>query len=280
MQHRPAAVIAALLILTSGQSLRAAGSVIVNLLSPQSSTSVAPGQPIDWQITAEVSEGDNAGLALILVDLVQSPSNPQPFELVAPATVPAVMQKFAAPDGFSNPTGGYTGTLVGNPGAWDLRQIGGAQNNFGQAGLVMGQVVNVDAGVGKPGPVVIAEGSFDAPPVPGVYTISLQNVVANTFDSIATPPAASPVSPAAALPIDAMLTFTVDETIRLRADLNCDGAVDGRDVQPFVLALVDTASFQSTYPGCPLLQADVNEDSSIDTSDVFSFVSCLLDNCE
>lgn len=279
MRFTIAAAITAILVLVSAESLVADGLVTLNLVSPQSNTSVGPGQQIDWRIEVEVSSGDNAGLALILVDLIQSTLNPQRFDLQPPASIPAEMQNFAAPSGYSNPGGGYAGTLDGNIGERNLRQIGGAQNNFGQAGVAMGQNAVVDAGVGQSGPVIIAEGSFPAPPTPGDYVISLENAVANTFDTIHAPPAASPVLPAAALPLNSILFFTVDDSIQLRADLNCDGVVDGRDVAPFGLALVDAATYQSTYPSCPLSQADVNNDTLIDTNDIFDFVNCLLVGC-
>lgn len=279
MARRFAATVAFCLILIPGVSLFAAGTVMVSLTSPQANTSVAPGQPIHWRMEADVSDGDNAGLALILVDLVQSVANPQTFDLVAPTEVPSAMQKFAAPSGFANPNGGYTGHLDGAPGAWNVRQIGGAQNSFGQAGLSIGQVVDVDAGVGQSSPVLIAKGSFPAPPTPGVYSVFLENIFANTFDTINTPPTASPVSPAGAFPADAGITFTVDDTIHLRADLNCDGAVNGLDVAPFALALLDGASYEASYPSCELSQADVNDDSQIDTNDIAAFVDCLLSGC-
>ncbi|MCB9857905.1 MAG: hypothetical protein H6818_19655 [Phycisphaerales bacterium] len=279
MSRRIAAVIAAIYLLIAADSLRANGFVTIRLISPQANATLAPGSQIDWRIEAEVSEGDNAGLALILVDLVQSAGNPQLFDLAPAVGVPSSMVKFAAPSGFANPGGGYAGTLDGEPGARNLRQIGGAQNGFGQAGAIMGQSVDVDAEVGQPGPITIAEGSFSAPGTSGSYAVSMENIVVNTFDAVNTAPAASPVSPAAALPVVSTLFFTVDDTIQLRGDLNCDGVVDGRDVAPFSLALVDAASYPGTYPFCQLSQADVNNDLSIDTNDISDFVACLLTGC-
>ncbi len=261
------------------ESVFADGFVTINLISPQANTAVAPGQAIDWRIEAEVTQGDNAGLALLLVDLVQSPFNPQLFDLTPPTLIPAAMQNFAAPSGFSNPNGGYTGMLVGNIGERNIRQIGGAQNAFGQPGQIMGQSVNVDGGIGQGTPILIAEGSFAAPPVPGDYAIMLENAVANTFDAINAAPTASPVSPGSPLLIDSFFLFTVDDTIQLRADVNCDGVVDGLDVAPLTVALTDPASYPSMYPACFLSQGDVNNDSLIDTNDISDFVACLLTGC-
>jgi hypothetical protein len=274
-----ALIVIAIALMLRMESALGAGLVTINLVSPQSNMAVAPGQNIDWQIEAEVSEGDNAGLALILIDLVQSFSNPQFFDMTPPAQVPPVMQNFAAPNGFANPGSGYTGTLVGDIGERNLKQIGGAQNSFGQPGQSMGQSVNVDPGIGQGSPVIVVEGSFAAPPVPGDYAIFLENAVVNTFDAINTAPTASPVSPAAPLLLDAILFFTVDDTIQLRADVNCDGAVDGRDVAPFAVALADPASYPAMYPECQLSQGDVNNDSLIDTNDIADFVNCLLAGC-
>lgn len=279
MSRRITTVIAAICVLIAGESLRANGFVTIRLESSQANATVAPGSVVDWRIEVEVSEGDNAGLALILADLVQAETNPQSFDIEPADNVPAAMQKFSAPDGFANPVGGYTGTSDGNPGARNLRQIGGAQNGFGQAGASMGQSVDVDAGVGQPGPIIVAQGSFTAPGTSGLYSVSMENVVVNTFDAIHSAPAASPVSPAAALPVDSILFFTVDGSIQLRGDLNCDGVVDGRDVAPFSLALVDAASYPGAYPFCQLSQADVNNDASIDTNDISDFVACLLTGC-
>lgn len=43
-------------------------------------------------------------------------------------------------------------------------------------------------------------------------------------------------------------------------DLNCDGAVDFADINPFVLYLTDLAGWQATYPGCPPVNGDINSD--------------------
>jgi formylglycine-generating enzyme len=62
----------------------------------------------------------------------------------------------------------------------------------------------------------------------------------------------------------------------LPGDLNCDTVVDGLDVGPFVLALIDPSGYGAAYPGCPLSNADFNCDGDADQEDVGGFVSCLL----
>ncbi len=59
-------------------------------------------------------------------------------------------------------------------------------------------------------------------------------------------------------------------------DLNCDGALNGRDVRPFVLALLDAATYQSEFSDCDLQNADCNSDTQIDTQDIPVFVQLLM----
>jgi len=58
-------------------------------------------------------------------------------------------------------------------------------------------------------------------------------------------------------------------------DLNCDGVVDGFDIQPFVLALTDPAGYKLAYPDCDLNNADCNGDGAIDGFDIQPFVALL-----
>jgi len=58
-------------------------------------------------------------------------------------------------------------------------------------------------------------------------------------------------------------------------DLNCDGTVDGFDIQPFVLALTDPAAYAAAYPQCSMMSGDVNGDGSVDGFDIQPFVELL-----
>jgi hypothetical protein len=58
-------------------------------------------------------------------------------------------------------------------------------------------------------------------------------------------------------------------------DVNCDGAVDMRDVTAFVLALSDPARYEYMYPDCALLSADLNNDGLADFGDINPFVAVL-----
>ncbi len=63
-------------------------------------------------------------------------------------------------------------------------------------------------------------------------------------------------------------------------DMNCDTAVNGRDVAPFVLGLLDPAGYETAFPNCELSNADFDCDGVGDTDDMVSFVDCLLTgNC-
>jgi hypothetical protein len=145
-----------------------------------------------WAITASVSLGDNLGLSLLVVDLIQHESNPQLADL-APGVRPSDMIDFDRPDGISNPAldgygSAYGGTQSGAPGRLDLVQIGGAQNALGVPGDGIGLDVAVDGGVGQePGGRLIASGGFLAPCTPGTYEFSLASAVANVFDDINDP---------------------------------------------------------------------------------------------
>lgn len=58
-------------------------------------------------------------------------------------------------------------------------------------------------------------------------------------------------------------------------DMNCDGAVDLVDINPFVLALTAPAQYELRFPDCALLNADVNQNGAIDLGDINPFVALL-----
>jgi len=59
-------------------------------------------------------------------------------------------------------------------------------------------------------------------------------------------------------------------------DLNCDGAVDFDDINPFVTALLGRASYEAAYPECPWLNGDIDRDGGVDFDDINPFVNCLV----
>ncbi len=58
-------------------------------------------------------------------------------------------------------------------------------------------------------------------------------------------------------------------------DLNCDGAVNFYDINPFVLALSDPAGYAQAYPNCSILNGDCNQDGRVDFLDINPFVALL-----
>ncbi len=58
-------------------------------------------------------------------------------------------------------------------------------------------------------------------------------------------------------------------------DLNCDGVVDFDDINPFVLALSDPASYGVAYPDCNILSGDCDSDGDVDFDDINPFVALL-----
>ncbi|MFG0285352.1 MAG: hypothetical protein ACF8R7_13115 [Phycisphaerales bacterium JB039] len=62
---------------------------------------------------------------------------------------------------------------------------------------------------------------------------------------------------------------------RCAGDMNCDGRIDGFDLDPFTLAVSDPAAFAAQYPGCPRLRADVNGDDLVDERDIEPMLKLL-----
>lgn len=65
------------------------------------------------------------------------------------------------------------------------------------------------------------------------------------------------------------------QSSQLLGDLNCDGAVDFGDIDPFVLALTDPAGFAARYPNCPATNGDFNGNGRVDFGDIDPFVALL-----
>jgi hypothetical protein len=69
--------------------------------------------------------------------------------------------------------------------------------------------------------------------------------------------------------------FRVDVWPRSTGDLNCDGAIDAFDIDPFVLALTDPGAYALAYPGCDAALADCSGDGKVDAFDIDPFVELL-----
>ena len=62
-------------------------------------------------------------------------------------------------------------------------------------------------------------------------------------------------------------------------DMNCDGAFNGADIDPFFMALADPAKYVARYSYCYLFLADMNRDGRVDGADIDPFFACLAGNC-
>ncbi len=62
----------------------------------------------------------------------------------------------------------------------------------------------------------------------------------------------------------------------LVGDMNCDGGIDGGDIQALLAALIDPASYDASYPECSMNHADLNQSGTVDLNDVPAFVDYLL----
>jgi murein tripeptide amidase MpaA len=75
--------------------------------------------------------------------------------------------------------------------------------------------------------------------------------------------------------VDAVRVYDVSCTSGVAGDLNCDGAVNVLDIDPFVLALTDPAAYTAAYSTCDIQLADINGDGLINTFDIDPFVVLL-----
>lgn len=65
-------------------------------------------------------------------------------------------------------------------------------------------------------------------------------------------------------------------TPNMSGDLNCDDAVNGADINPFRMALLDAAVYAGTFADCDALNGDLDDDGAVGVSDIALFVEALL----
>ncbi|MBU0638496.1 MAG: hypothetical protein KKB50_06485, partial [Planctomycetes bacterium] len=58
-------------------------------------------------------------------------------------------------------------------------------------------------------------------------------------------------------------------------DLNCDGALNGFDIDSFILAVDDMAAYEQEFPNCDHSLADVNRDGVVNGFDIDAFLELL-----
>ncbi|MFO0972367.1 MAG: FG-GAP-like repeat-containing protein [Phycisphaerae bacterium] len=75
--------------------------------------------------------------------------------------------------------------------------------------------------------------------------------------------------------VDQPLTLTPAASL-LPGDLNCDGRVNGLDVEAFVLALQNPAAYAADYPTCNRSNGDLNLDNALSAADAGLLVTALL----
>lgn len=74
----------------------------------------------------------------------------------------------------------------------------------------------------------------------------------------------------------AMTASDFDPPLQVCGDVNCSGATDFFDIDPFVEALtLDEAGWQAKYPDCPWLNADLSGDGTVNFFDIDPFVVTL-----
>ncbi|RMF71737.1 MAG: hypothetical protein D6744_17545, partial [Planctomycetota bacterium] len=232
------------------------------------------------------SSGDNAGLALLAADLVQDPNNPASLDIPPASGVPAPMSNFSRPDGVSNPgetdpTTGYIGVQRGTAGAMNLIQIGGGQNNTGVAqppGTGVAENATMVGGVGQSGAETLASGSFSAPSVDGVYTFSLDNVIANVIATLNSPPNFSPVVAANVVLANQSITFTVSSAGVCGP--GCGDASGDADVDDDCdVDLTDLAVLLSDFDCTSGCVADTDGDGDTDLTDLARVLSFFDATC-
>ncbi|MCK6455817.1 MAG: hypothetical protein L6Q92_04730 [Phycisphaerae bacterium] len=59
-------------------------------------------------------------------------------------------------------------------------------------------------------------------------------------------------------------------------DVNCDGLLDSLDATAMAVALTDEIAFQTTYPGCDIMRADIDGNLALDGRDVAPMSALLI----
>ncbi|MBU0639752.1 MAG: hypothetical protein KKB50_12870 [Planctomycetes bacterium] len=73
------------------------------------------------------------------------------------------------------------------------------------------------------------------------------------------------------------VTFTGVSTFE-KGDLNCDGLLNGFDIDPFVMVMQDQEPYDeyyTQYPDCNHMLADINGDGDINGFDIDPFVELM-----
>ena len=58
--------------------------------------------------------------------------------------------------------------------------------------------------------------------------------------------------------------------------MNCDGAIDAFDIEPFIIALFEPATYDLLFPDCDITLGDLNGDGDINALDIEPFLEVLF----
>jgi hypothetical protein len=166
-------ILAAALATFSAAGIAAATDLNINIRSGGLNVvDVPPRATVAYTITGTLSDSASLGLAMFSLDLTYSGG--ALAQAANPTSDP--MQRFASPQGMTNPAG-FGGTLS----AGKLLQVGGAQNTINNTlapkpnGMVLTNVAQPSS------PAVLAQGTVVAPSAPGVYTLTANHLFANVI---------------------------------------------------------------------------------------------------
>ncbi|MCA9257023.1 MAG: PKD domain-containing protein, partial [Phycisphaerales bacterium] len=75
---------------------------------------------------------------------------------------------------------------------------------------------------------------------------------------------------------EAIASIQVDVIDVLPGDANCDGGVDGLDIDAFTLALLDVDAYAVGFSDCPIENSDFDSDGAVTYADIAGFAVLLL----
>jgi T5SS/PEP-CTERM-associated repeat protein len=104
------------------------------------------------------------------------------------------------------------------------------------------------------------------------FTILTASSVTGAFASVVTTPPSLGVQ---VIYNAQSVVLIVTQAPPLIGDLNCDGLINNGDIDPFVLALTNSAAYAAQFPGCNLHNADINGDGLVNNGDIDAFVALL-----
>ncbi|TWT45736.1 hypothetical protein RAS1_21650 [Phycisphaerae bacterium RAS1] len=87
-------------------------------------------------------------------------------------------------------------------------------------------------------------------------------------DDLATPDTGSGTAP--------IVDIGAYEYTQVLGDMNCDGAANVLDINPFVLAIIDPAGYAAQFPDCSIDNGDINGDGDVNVLDINPMTNLLI----